>query len=564
MAGEPVDVVAPSTASRPRSEEEATLASVSLEPRPEPSKVQWRPTAAVYIIIVTLCIITLGIALDATSLSVALPIMAEKLGGSAIEAFWSGTSFLLTQTVFQPSYAAFSHIFGRKPLMLIALVLFTAGSIIAAVANNFTVIIIGRSIQGFGAGGVISLTEIVFTDIVPLRERGKYFGFMQMMWAIGSVTGPIVGGSFAQEVSWRWIFYINLPFSAIGFILVPIFLKLHYKAEDLATKLKRVDWVGTFLFIASATSQLIPLTWGGVMYPWDHWRTLVPLLLGSAGLVAFVFYEIYVPAEPMVRLSIFKNRTTVVNYAGTAIHGTILWCLLYYLPLYYEGVKDLSPVMSGVACFPLTLTIAPISIVIGVTVSVTGRFRWAIWLGWVLATAGAGILVLLEPQTTTVQWIFMTLTIGLGTGILFPGTMMAVQSSVRSEDVSYAVAMFSFFRSWGQSFGVAIGGVIFQNSLERELRKFPLLKEIAGEYAKDAVAVVQVIKKMPHGTPGREELVHSYAEALQVVWMALIGFSALGLILSLFTEKRSLDRELNTEHGLRTKDEKRKDKLEGQ
>lgn len=144
-------------------------------------------------------------ALDATSLSVALPVIAADLGGSAIEAFWAGTSFLLTSTVFQPTYASLSHIFGRKPLIFVALTLFAIGAIVAAVAQNFMTLLIGRSIQGVGAGGIISLTEIVVTDMVPLKERGKWFGFLSSMWAIGSVSGPIIGGAFAQKGTIVWL-----------------------------------------------------------------------------------------------------------------------------------------------------------------------------------------------------------------------------------------------------------------------------------------------------------------------------------------------------------------------
>ena len=133
--------------------------------------------------------------------------MANALNGTAIEAFWSGTSFLLTSAVFQPLFGSLSSIFGRRPLILFALLLFTVGSIIPAVANNFTVILVGRSIQGIGGGGIIAVSEIVITDLVPLRQRGKYFGFFSMMWAIGSVAGPLLGGGFAENVSWRWIFW---------------------------------------------------------------------------------------------------------------------------------------------------------------------------------------------------------------------------------------------------------------------------------------------------------------------------------------------------------------------
>jgi MFS family permease len=164
-----------------------------------PDEPEFAPDYQFYLAFTSLAVVTLAAALDATSLSVAIPMISADLGGSAIEAFWAGTSFLLTSTVFQPTYAAFSHIFGRKPVVFVALTLFAVGAIICAVSKNFTEMLVGRSIQGIGAGGIISLTEIIITDMVPLRERGKWFGFISGMWAIGSVSGPIVGGAFAQN-----------------------------------------------------------------------------------------------------------------------------------------------------------------------------------------------------------------------------------------------------------------------------------------------------------------------------------------------------------------------------
>ncbi|PUU73291.1 major facilitator superfamily domain-containing protein [Tuber borchii] len=510
----------------------------------------WRPSNRMYVVFLTMCIITLAAALDATSLSVALPIMSQKLHGTAIEAFWAGTSFLITSTVFQPNFASLSDIFGRRSLILVALVFFTVGAIVSAVAKNFTIILVGRSIQGIGGGGIISLTEIIVTDVVPLRERGKYFGFLSMMWALGSVSGPLIGGAFSQELSWRWIFWINLPFCALGFVLIPLFLNLNHRTTSFLEKLKRVDWVGSVLFVASMMSLLIPITWGGVMYPWDHWRTLVPLVLGIVGLVGFVLYEKFVAKEPLIRLGVFSTRTALANYVGTVMHGMILWSLLYYLPLYFEAIKGLGPIMAGVAVFPETFTVAPASVVVGLLVSITGRFRWALWLGWTLTVLGMGVLVLLDVDTSTVSWIFITLVSGLGTGILFPSMAYAIQASATDEDMAYAVSMFSFFRAFGQAFGVAIGGVIFQNALKKEIAKHAVLRAMAGDYAADAVALVQVIKMMPRGTEGREELLISYAAALKMVWKVMIGFGAVGLLTSFATEGLSLDRELKTEHGL--------------
>lgn len=218
--------------------------------------------------------------------------------------------------------------------------------------------------------------------------------------------------------------------------------------------------------------------------------------------------------------------------------------------------------MTGVALFPETFTVAPASVTVGILVSVTGRFRWALWSGWTFTVIGMGLLTILDVHTSTVAWVFICLVGGLGTGILFPAMAFAIQAAAGEKDIAYAVSLFSFFRAFGQAFGVAIGGVIFQNALRSKLEAVPGLVGLAGEYAKDSVAMVQLIKAMPQGRE-REELLVAYADALRVVWMAMIGFAAAGWAASLFTEGLSLDRALNTEHGLKEKKVGDEEKVEG-
>ncbi|KAI4218059.1 MAG: hypothetical protein L6R36_009145 [Xanthoria steineri] len=506
----------------------------------------WKPSPRMYLVFLTLAVITMMVALDGTSLSVALPIISEKLGGQAIEAFWSGTSFLLCSTIFQPSFASFSHIFGRKPMILTGLVFFLIGSIVAAVARDFAVLLAGRSLQGIGGGGLIALTEIVVADLVPLRLRGQWFGLISAMWALGSVSGPIIGGAFAQAANWRWIFWINLPFIGIAFVFIPLFLKLAFKPSSLTAQLARVDWFGSFLFIASTTAFLIPITWGGVSYPWTSWHTLVPLCLGIAGLITFIAYEETVAAEPLIRLVIFKNQTAAVSYSATVIHGMILWSLLYYLPLYYETVKGFSPIVSGVALFPETFTVAPASVAVGILITVTGRYRWAIWGGWVLTVLGTGLLYLLDVDTSTAAWIFINLVGGLGMGMLFPSMAFAIQASQTNEDLAFAIAMFSFFRAFGQTLGVAVGGTVFQNQMKSKLLAYPALASKAGEYSKDASGLVQIIKSMQDDAM-KQNLQHAYADSLKVVWATMCGLGAAGLILSLGTKGLDMNKPLETE-----------------
>jgi len=433
-------------------------------------------------------------------------------------------------------------------MVFTALVFFMIGAIVAGLSNNFGMLLVGRSLQGVGGGGLIALTEILITDLVPLRLRGQWFGIISAMWSLGSVTGPIIGGVFSQKVTWRWVFYINLPFIGVAFPFVYFFLKLNFIPSSIRSKLLRVDWIGTVLFIGSTTSFLIPITWGGVSYAWTSWRTLVPLIIGIVGLTAFVLYEEHLAHEPLIRLSVFKNRTAAAAYFQIIIHGLILWGILYYLPLYYEAVKGQTPILSGVSMFPETFTVAPASLATGVIITKTGRYRFAIWAGWGLTTLGSGLLCLLDVHTTTASWIFLNLVSGLGMGMLFPSMAFAIQASSTNSDLAFAVAMYSFLRAFGQAIGVAIGGTIFQNQMRVKLSAYPLLAPKAEQYAADASALVQIIKAMPHDTM-REQLVQSYADSLKIVWAVMCGLAGVALVSSVFIKGLSLDRPFETEQG---------------
>ncbi|CAI6281877.1 unnamed protein product [Periconia digitata] len=551
MADPTMDSTATSTKMAPN-QDSSSSTTPSQKQRAQEELEAFKPSMAFILSFASMSIIVLMSALDATSLSVALPIMAQVLHGSAIEAFWAGTSFLLTSTVFQPVLGSFSHIFGRKPLIYVSLVFFLAGAIVAALAQNFTVILVGRTVQGVGGGGIIALTEIVVTDMVPLRERGKWFSIFSVMWSLGTVVGPLLGGGFSENVSWRWIFWINLPFIGIGAVLIAIFLKLNQKTSSLVEKLRRVDWVGMVLFLASTTGFLIPITWGGVQYPWDSWRTLVPLVVCGVGMLVFIYHQEYIASEPLIRTSVFKTRTSAITYLVTVIHGILLWSILYYLPLYFEAVKGMTPMMTGVAIFPWTFTVAPAAGITGAVIAKAGYYRWAMWTGWFLSTFGTGLLIYLEADTTTVAWIFLNLVGGVGAGMLFPAMAISAQASAASQDAAYATSTFSFLRAFGQTLGVAVGGVVFQNQMKRKMLTYPLLADKAAEYSKDAAGLVQIIKAMPEGDM-KLQLRESYTDALRYIWIVMTVFAGVALIASAFIKHHSLDVALETEQGFKEK-----------
>ena len=401
--------------------------------------------------------------------------------------------------------------------------------------------------------GILTMTEIVVTDLVPLRYRGQWAGLIAAMWSLGSVSGPVIGGAFAI-VQWRWIFWINLPFIGIAYVMVLLFLRLNIVPSSIAEKLRRVDWVGSFIFVASVTSFLIPLTWGGVMYDWSSWRTLVPLIMGAAGIVGFCFYEKYVAPEPAVRLSIFRNRTTNIGYFTTALQGLILWCLLYYQPLYYEAVRGYSPIIAGVALFPSTFTVAPIAVVTGITITKTNSYRWTIWAGWTLTTLGLGILTLMDVGTSIPKFIFLNIVSGMGLGILFPALQFQVQAASNNKDMAFTVSMFVFFRSFGQALGVAIGGVIFQNQMVSNLKRYPHYAERASELAKDAAALVQIIKKTPAGSD-KVDLQTAYTDSLRTVYIILCALAGVALLTTFLIKEYDINVALETQQGLIQKKE---------
>lgn len=422
---------------------------------------------------------------------------------------------------------------------------------VGALAQTITTLLIGRSIQGVGGGGIITLTEILITDLVPLRERGKWFGFQSLTWALGSVTGPLIGGAFAQDATWRWIFWINLPFCGLGFLTIPYCLRLQRPPGRLLSKLLHFDWVGAILLTASTTSFLMPVSWGGVMFAWSSFRTLVPLILGICGLFVFVMYETYVAKTPLIPLRIFSNRTAAVSYIGTLVHGMVLWCLLYYLPLYYEAVKSYSLIIVGVAVFPETFTVAPMAVLVGIAVSKTGRFRWSIWSGWSLTVLGLGLMYLMSSKTSVPAFVFLNLVPGLGMGLLFASMNLAAQAAATERYVGFAAAMYIFMRSLGQGVGVAVGGVVFQSQFAVKLRRYPDLARNATALAQDASGLVQVIKAMAEGGAERTAIVDAYADALKVVWAVMAGLAFVALVLSVGTKGLNLNAGMETEQALK-------------
>lgn len=288
------------------------------------------------------------------------------------------------------------------------------------------------------------------------------------------------------------------------------------------------------------------------MYEWDSWRTLVPLIVGFVGLIVTMIYEYKFAEDPIIPITIFATRTAIVNYIGTVLHGLVLWCGLYYLPLYFETVKEYSPIISGISLFPLTFTVAPVAGIAGIIITKIGHWRWAVWLGFALSTLGMGLLAVLDVDTSIVAWIFLLLPTGVGMGLLFPALGFAIQASARPGHMAIAVAMFSFFRAFGQAIGVAIGGVIFQNEMRKNLLRYPEFANTAAKLSKDSAGLVQVVLAMDDG-PEKQHLKEAYTDSLRIVWAVCCVLIGVAGLLSLLTESYSLTMVIDSDQTIKEK-----------
>ncbi|KAF7914777.1 uncharacterized protein EAE98_011476 [Botrytis deweyae] len=504
----------------------------------------------------SILIVNLVCALDATTIAVALPTISEALNGNAIEAFWAGTSFLLTSTIWQPVFIALSHVFGRRSLLLFSLFLFTIGSSLGGAAQSMPSLLVGRCLQGSGVGGILALTEALITDMVPLRQRGNAMALLGVVWALGSVTGPLIGGTLADRNAWRWIFYLNLPIIAVGFVGCVWFLKLEKKERTIQEKLSEIDYIGSIIFVGSLTSFLIPLTWGGVSYSWTSWHTLVPLLIGATGLIIFCIYEAIFAKKPIIPTRLFCNSSTTIAYICTFLHGMILWSIVYYAPFYFMSVQGYTSMMAGVAALPETLTIVPTAMIVGIIAAITGKYRWSLWLGWAFTAFGCGMLYLLDVGTPVVAWVFLMLGSGIGMGLLYPAMSLAIQASAPQEDAATAAGLFTFFRALGQTVGVAIGGGILQNRILAELRATQDFAIIVAKFgytieqvAANVVALIPLINALPPDNLEVVEFRLVSAASIKTIWFAMCAFAVIGLIASCFIKSYCLDQALVTDQG---------------
>ncbi|KAG0309144.1 hypothetical protein BGZ99_000975 [Dissophora globulifera] len=478
------------------------------------------------------------IALDQIIVATSIPAIAREYN-SLNDISWLGTAYLMTSTSFQPLYGKVSDIFGRKATMLFANFVFLIGSAIAGWANSMNMLIVGRAVAGLGAGGLISMVFIILSDMLDMRERGKYIGFVGAIFSMSSVIGPLLGGAFADHVTWRWCFWINLPIGAISMIFIFVNLDLPTPKGSMKEKIRRIDFYGSLMLLLAVVLMLLPLSWGGNKYPWKSGVVIGLLCAAVVVAILFVLVEWKVPNEPIVPIHLFKIRNLWATYGSLFFSGMAFFGILFYLPVYFQVIKGESATIGGLETIPFIVGITITSISSGFWVLKKGTFAFFPALGNFLFVVGSALCLLFEMNTKRVATVFILMVCGFALGFTTQSSTLAVQSAVKPKYMATVTASVQFVRSLGQVFGVAIVGTVFNNRLEESLLKdFPTDPAI--------LRVTQDYSFIDDYNPEQKlEILDSFLTGMHYAFYCCIAFCSLAFISSCFIQHKELKTNAN-------------------
>jgi len=478
-------------------------------------------------------------ALDQTIVSTALPRITSDLNGLG-QLSWVVTAYLLTSTASTPIWGKISDLYGRKIMLQSAIVIFLIGSALAGAAQSMSWLIVTRGIQGLGGGGLMVLAIAVIADVIPPRERGRYTGLFGGVFAVSSIAGPLLGGFFVDSLSWRWIFYINLPLGILAMFVIAAALQVPRRRVEHS-----IDVLGAALMVSGVTLLLLVVEWGGNRYDWNSPTILVMGALSIGLLVAFVRVELK-SREPLVPMSLFANRifstTSILGFIlGLAMFGAII-----FVPLYLQMVTGATPTQAGLQMVPMMAGMLTASVVSGRMITRFGRYKVFPIVGMGVATVAMYLMSSLRVDTPYWQLAIALTLLGVGMGNVMQVLIIAVQNSVHPRDVGVATSGSTFFRSMGGTIGTALFGAVLTSQLMERLAA-ALPASATGSMELDGLTSNMArIAALPE--PIRLVVLESFTGALDRVFLTAVPILAIGFVLAWFLKDIRLHEVKPHEH----------------
>ncbi|KAK2736293.1 hypothetical protein FQN57_000823 [Myotisia sp. PD_48] len=499
----------------------------------------------IVLIMGALCTALFLAALDMTIISTSLPTISKKFDANESGYTWMASSYLLANAACLPLWGKLSDIWGRKVLILLANVLFLIGSLLCGLAFNLGLFLIGRAIQGVGGGGLIILGQICVSDLFSARERPIYYALFGATWAIAGALGPVMGGVLTQQASWRWCFYINLPIGGVCFVILFFWLKIESPKTPFLAGIRVIDWLGVITITGGTILLLFGLEFGGVSFPWNS-PTIIGLILGGFVLL-FVFglVERFWAKYPIMPPAVFEGLSNILILAVNWVHAALFISGTYFLPIYFQIVLRVGPILSGVYILPQVIGLSVVAMLTGFFIRKTGRYLWIIRISMAITTLGYGLFLDLKTYTSWPRLIMYQLISGIGIGPNFQAPLIALQNNIPAGDVAAATSTFGFMRQLATSSSIVLGSVVYQNVMKGKAEYFQrILGPEMAEHFTGSIAGSN-IEMMKQLTPTQVQLVIAeYTKALNRAWIFYTALGILGCLFSVFIREK----QLSTEH----------------